>query len=58
MAKHPFANVRDVAVASLKLDPKNPRLPERVRGKSSLLKFVWVAVAPVECLHSRERASR
>ena len=24
----------------------------------SLLKFVWVAVAPAECLHSRERASR
>ncbi len=34
MAKHPFANVRDVTVESLKLDPKNPRLPERVRGKS------------------------
>ena len=27
-------------------------------GMSSLLKFVWVAVAPAECLHSRERASR
>lgn len=34
MAKHPFANVPDVAVESLRLDPKNPRLPERVRGKS------------------------
>ena len=34
MTERNFVTVRDVAVESLKLDAKNPRLPERVRGSS------------------------
>ena len=43
MTERNFMSVRDVAVESLKLDTKNPRLPERVRGssQSEILQYLY-----------------